>query len=57
MSRRPRGAPVRSHRVALDKAMVLGAKDRALLLDWWATALDRGAQLRTEWALVKENWK
>jgi len=37
--------------------MVLGAKDRALLLDWWATALDRGAQLRTEWALVKENWK
>src|SRR5437868_10318780 len=31
---------------ALDKSMALGARDRTLLLDWWATALDRDAQLR-----------
>jgi hypothetical protein len=31
---------------ALDKAMLLGARDRLALLDWWATALDRDAQLR-----------
>ena len=31
---------------ALDKAMVLGPRDRTLLLDWWATALDRDAQIR-----------
>lgn len=31
---------------ALDKSTLLGAKDRTLLLDWWATALDRDAQLR-----------
>lgn len=31
---------------ALEKAMLLGPRDRTLLLDWWATALDRDAQLR-----------
>jgi len=32
---------------ALDKGMLLGARDRTMLLDWWATALDRDAQTRT----------
>jgi hypothetical protein len=31
---------------ALDKGEILGPRDRALLLDWWATALDREAQTR-----------
>src|SRR5688572_23516866 len=31
---------------ALDKGSTLGARDRVLLLDWWATALDRDAQTR-----------
>ena len=31
---------------ALDKGMLLGPRDRTLLLDWWATALDRDAQTR-----------
>src|SRR5689334_8292053 len=31
---------------ALEKADLLDAKDRRLLLDWWATAVDRDAQLR-----------
>jgi hypothetical protein len=31
---------------ALDKGTVLSTRDRALLLDWWATALDRDAQTR-----------
>ena len=29
---------------ALDRGSLLGARDRLLLLDWWATALDREAQ-------------
>lgn len=32
---------------ALEKGMLLGERDRTLLLDWWATALDREAQLRS----------
>jgi hypothetical protein len=32
---------------ALEKGMLLTERDRALLLDWWATALDREAQLRS----------
>jgi hypothetical protein len=32
---------------ALTQASLLSAKDRLLLLDWWATALDREAQTRT----------
>jgi hypothetical protein len=31
---------------ALDKGMLLTPKDRTMLLDWWATALDRDAQTR-----------
>jgi len=31
---------------ALEKGMLLTPRDRALLLDWWATALDRDAQTR-----------
>jgi hypothetical protein len=31
---------------ALEKGPILGERDRTLLLDWWATALDREAQLR-----------
>jgi hypothetical protein len=31
---------------ALDKGMLLTPKDRLMLLDWWATALDRDAQTR-----------
>jgi hypothetical protein len=30
----------------LEKGSLLGERDRTLLLDWWATALDREAQLR-----------
>ena len=32
---------------ALEKGALLSERDRLLLLDWWATALDREAQLRT----------
>ena len=31
---------------ALEKGMLLMPRDRAMLLDWWATALDRDAQTR-----------
>lgn len=31
---------------ALDKGMMLAPRDRTMLLDWWATALDRDAQTR-----------
>jgi len=31
---------------ALEKGMLLGPRDRTMLLDWWATALDRDAQTR-----------
>lgn len=31
---------------ALDKGAVLAPRDRLMLLDWWATALDRDAQTR-----------
>jgi hypothetical protein len=31
---------------AIDKADLLSVKERGLLLDWWATAVDRDAQLR-----------
>jgi len=31
---------------ALDKGTSLGPRDRSMLLDWWATALDRDAQTR-----------
>ena len=31
---------------ALEKSTLLSERDRTLLLDWWATALDREAQLR-----------
>jgi hypothetical protein len=31
---------------ALDKPANLGPRDRAMLLDWWATSLDRDAQTR-----------
>jgi hypothetical protein len=31
---------------SIDKASTLSPRDRALLLDWWATALDRDAQTR-----------
>ena len=32
---------------ALEKGVLLSERDRTLLLDWWATALDREAQLRS----------
>src|SRR6185503_5339063 len=31
---------------ALDKGTILAPRDRTMLLDWWATALDREAQTR-----------
>ena len=31
---------------ALSRGSLLGARDRMMLLDWWATALDRDAQSR-----------
>jgi hypothetical protein len=36
----------RSTRATLWKGTLLAPRDRALLLDWWATALDRDAQTR-----------
>jgi len=40
------GAAAALFDTALDRAALLGARDRLLLLDWWATALDREAQTR-----------
>lgn len=41
------GASAELFDAALDRASLLGAKERVLLLDWWATALDREAQTRS----------
>jgi hypothetical protein len=41
------GAAAELFETALDKGDLLSERDRVLLLDWWATALDREAQLRT----------
>ena len=41
------GAAAELFDAALDKGDLLSERDRVLLLDWWATALDREAQLRT----------
>ncbi len=40
------GAAAELFDTALSHGELLSAKDRLLLLDWWATALDRDAQLR-----------
>src|SRR5688572_24033029 len=40
------GAAAELFDTALNQATLLGARDRLLLLDWWATALDREAQKR-----------
>jgi hypothetical protein len=40
------GAAAELFDTALSRAALLGANDRLLLLDWWATALDREAQSR-----------
>jgi len=40
------GAAAELFGTALDKASTLTPRDRAMLLDWWATALDRDAQTR-----------
>src|SRR4029453_8683718 len=40
------GAAAELFETALGRAALLPARDRLLLLDWWATALDREAQLR-----------
>jgi len=40
------GAAADLFETALEKGELLGERDQALLLDWWATALDREAQLR-----------
>lgn len=40
------GAAAELFDTALTRASMLSAKDRLLLLDWWATALDREAQSR-----------
>lgn len=40
------GAAARLFATALERASLLPARDRDLLLDWWATALDRAAQSR-----------
>lgn len=40
------GAAAELFDTALARAALLGARDRILLLDWWATALDREAQSR-----------
>ena len=41
------GAAAELFDTALGKGDLLSERDRVLLLDWWATALDREAQLRT----------
>ncbi|MGH8311536.1 MAG: hypothetical protein ACRETX_17300 [Steroidobacteraceae bacterium] len=40
------GAAAELFETALSRASLLGPRDRLLLLDWWATALDREAQSR-----------
>ena len=40
------GAAAELFDTALSRAMLLSSRDRLLLLDWWATALDREAQSR-----------
>jgi tetratricopeptide (TPR) repeat protein len=40
------GAAAELFETALSRAALLGPRDRLLLLDWWATALDREAQIR-----------
>src|SRR5688572_17879613 len=40
------GAAAELFETALGHAALLGAKDRVMLLDWWASALDREAQAR-----------
>jgi hypothetical protein len=40
------GAAAELFDTALSRAAILGPRDRLLLLDWWATALDREAQSR-----------
>jgi len=40
------GAAAELFDTALSRASLLGPRDRLLLLDWWATALDREAQSR-----------
>ena len=41
------GAAAELFDAALDRAPLLGARERVLLLDWWATSLDREAQTRS----------
>jgi hypothetical protein len=40
------GAAAELFETALSRAALLGTRDRLLLLDWWATSLDREAQIR-----------
>jgi hypothetical protein len=40
------GASANLFETALSRVALLGARDRLMLLDWWATALDREAQKR-----------
>ena len=40
------GASADLFQTALNRSSLLGARDRMMLLDWWATALDREAQSR-----------
>jgi hypothetical protein len=40
------GAAADLFQTALNRSSLLGARDRMMLLDWWATALDREAQSR-----------
>ncbi len=40
------GAAAELFETALGRATLLASRDRQLLLDWWATALDREAQVR-----------
>ncbi len=40
------GAAAELFETALGRAALLGPRDRLLLLDWWATSLDREAQIR-----------
>jgi hypothetical protein len=41
------GAAAELFDTALSQPSLLGARDRPLLLDWWATAIDREAQKRS----------
>jgi hypothetical protein len=40
------GAAANLFQTALNRAAVLGPRDKQILLDWWATAMDRDAQSR-----------